>query len=173
MVSDRAWLRLVVVVHWLDGARRGGSGCRLERVVAVGLPDFPASRQVPHLNQDPLRLTKLTKRVQFLQVARSGRKYAVRGLVLQANQTPLDSRRSESDVRYGITASRRVGNAVARNRVKRRLREVARRILPFKSEPGYDYVLIGRRQTLDRPFEKLVMDLEAALRRVGCYRKAA
>jgi ribonuclease P protein component len=66
----------------------------------------------------------------------------------------------------GFTASRKIGNAVTRNRAKRRLRSAAASILLGKGKPGTDYVLIARTSTVDRPYDALVADLEAALRRV-------
>lgn len=66
----------------------------------------------------------------------------------------------------GFTASRKVGNAVIRNRAKRRLRAVAAAILPEQGRPGTDYVLIARAGTADRPYAQLLADLAAALRRV-------
>jgi ribonuclease P protein component len=70
-------------------------------------------------------------------------------------------------VRVGFTASRKVGNAVVRNRAKRRLRAVAARVLSDMGRPGTDYVLIARAATAERPFAALLDDLEAALRRVA------
>lgn len=75
-------------------------------------------------------------------------------------------------IRLGITASRKVGNAVARNRARRRLREVARLVLPASAAPGQDYVLVGRATTLQRPFAMLVADLDAALARLRARRPA-
>jgi ribonuclease P protein component len=69
-------------------------------------------------------------------------------------------------MRVGFTASRKVGNAVARNRAKRRLRAAAAAILPKVGRPGTDYVLIARAATASRPFAALVSDLAAGLRRV-------
>jgi len=70
-------------------------------------------------------------------------------------------------VRVGFTCSKKVGNAVARNRAKRRLREVARAILPQEGRDGWDYVLIGRPQvTASLPFPQLLADLSHALSRV-------
>jgi ribonuclease P protein component len=70
-------------------------------------------------------------------------------------------------IRVGFTCSKKVGNAVARNRAKRRLREVARAVLPALGQLGWDYVLVGRPAvTADRPWEALKADLEAALTRI-------
>lgn len=69
-------------------------------------------------------------------------------------------------MRIGITASKKVGNAVARNRVKRRFRALAREILPRAGIRGADHVLIGRTAALDLPYEQLKTDLLKALRRV-------
>lgn len=70
-------------------------------------------------------------------------------------------------VGVGFTCSRKVGNAVARNRAKRRLRAAARAVLPAKARPGWDYALIGRAgATAARPFALLLDDLRAALDRV-------
>ncbi len=74
-------------------------------------------------------------------------------------------------IRVGFTASRKVGNAVARNRVRRRLREVARLVLPEVAAEGRDYVLIGRPATISRPFPALLEDLRTALRRLSAARK--
>jgi ribonuclease P protein component len=63
-----------------------------------------------------------------------------------------------------------LGSAVVRNRTKRRLREVARQILPLLAKPGFDYVLIGREATAARPFAHLVEDLKLALSRVHASR---
>ncbi len=70
-------------------------------------------------------------------------------------------------IRVGFTCSKKVGNAVARNRAKRRLREIARAILPTEGQPGYDYVLVGRAtETAARNFELMKEDLVQALKKV-------
>jgi ribonuclease P protein component len=71
----------------------------------------------------------------------------------------------------GFTCSRKVGNAVARNRAKRRLRAAARAVLPETGRPGWDYVLIGRPEaTAGRAWPDLLADLRAALARVHAAR---
>jgi ribonuclease P protein component len=69
-------------------------------------------------------------------------------------------------VRVGFTASRKVGNAVLRNRAKRRLRAAATAVLTRNGRKGTDYVLIARAGTGGRPYAELVRDLEAALRQI-------
>ena len=68
--------------------------------------------------------------------------------------------------RVGYTVSKKVGNAVVRNRMKRRFRALAREILPTSGVPGADHVLIGRQSGIERPFAELRDDLLKALRKV-------
>nr|WP_237072846.1 ribonuclease P protein component [Pseudaestuariivita rosea] len=109
-----------------------------------------------------LRVEVLKKRSDFLLAARA-RRQGTKGLMLQARARGDD----DPTVRVGFTCSKKVGNAVARNRAKRRLREVARLILPQHGRAGWDYVLIGRAAaTAERPFENLQGDLIYALKQV-------
>jgi ribonuclease P protein component len=110
------------------------------------------------------RLVRLKTRSDFLRVA-AGRARAVRpGLIVQAAPRHGET---ESALRVGFTASRRVGNAVARNRAKRRLRAVAASVLPVKGKVGTDYVLIARAGTGERLYADLQKDLEGALRQLA------
>lgn len=109
------------------------------------------------------RLVRLKTRADFLRVA-AGRRRAIRpGLIVQTAPNPAGAT-AEDSVRVGFTASRKVGNAVIRNRAKRRLRAAAAAVLGESGTPGSDYVLIARAETGDRPYRDLVGDLEAALR---------
>ena len=70
-------------------------------------------------------------------------------------------------IRIGYTCSKKVGNSVARNRAKRRLRAVAAQVLPSLGQAGWDYVLIGRKDgTAQRPFPELLADLSKAVTRI-------
>ncbi|MEX2643547.1 MAG: ribonuclease P protein component [Acetobacterales bacterium] len=114
-------------------------------------------------------LSRLKRRAEFVRVTRQGRKAASAGLVLQA--APFEN--SDHDAfRVGFTVTRRVGNAVVRNRVRRRLRAVAQEIMPTGARPGFDYVLVGRAATKDRPYDALRRDLVSALGRLGLREKA-
>jgi ribonuclease P protein component len=74
-------------------------------------------------------------------------------------------------LRVGFTASRKVGNAVKRNRARRRLRAVASAVLERHAEPGMDFVLIARPATVERDYQALVGDLVAGLKRLKLYRE--
>lgn len=107
-----------------------------------------------------IKLETLKKREQFLAVQKHGKQVAAAGLVLQCRC------KGEHHPRLGFTVSKKVGNAVERNRVKRRLRALAREILPKHVKAGCDYVLVGRRAALTRPFDKLKADLTYVLHAV-------
>ena len=107
-------------------------------------------------------LEVLTKRADFVAATRQARRVHTPAFTLQ-----IRHRGDEAPPRVGYTCSKKVGNAVARNRAKRRLREIARLILPTHGRPGWDYVLVGKREaTAAREFAALKGDLIAALARV-------
>ncbi|WGW05269.1 ribonuclease P protein component [Tropicibacter oceani] len=118
-------------------------------------PDTPEAVLLP--------LHVLQKRSDFLKAARAGRAPAP-AFLLQARRRP----KGEAEgTRVGFTCSKKVGNAVARNRAKRRLREIARLVLPHAGKPGWDYVLIGRAElTATHDFVEMQQDLRRALDKV-------
>lgn len=107
-----------------------------------------------------------------MRAATKGRKWASPGLLLQVRvRDSRDASQGETaPIQVGFTASKKVGNAVTRNRAKRRLRALAEAILPEKARGGRDYVLIARSETPSRPFAKLTGDLEKALRKLDAAR---
>ena len=109
-----------------------------------------------------LRVDILTKRPDFQRASRAKR-VATPGFILQMRPRRADEP-SEAPIRVGFTCSKKVGNAVARNRAKRRLREIARLTLPQAGRAGMDYVFVGRRgATAALPFDQLLLDLARAL----------
>lgn len=104
-------------------------------------------------------LCVMRKRADYLKAA-SARRQGTNGFLLQARN------RADGDpqTRIGFTASKKIGNAVARNRAKRRLRALAREVLAPRAQPGWDYVLVARPEaTIARPYADLVTDFEQAL----------
>jgi ribonuclease P protein component len=129
---------------------------------------------------------RLKTRPEFLKVAATGAKWVTPGLVLQMRRRP-ESVGPESagpatsatgtarsigaeQLRVGFTVSRKVGNAIRRNRARRRLRAAVAEVLPEHGLAGCDYVLIGRAGTIERRYADLVADLRTALARIGTKR---
>jgi ribonuclease P protein component len=110
-------------------------------------------------------MERLRQRSDFLAAAAGGSKVAMAGFVLQALE-----RGDDGPVRVGFTVSKKVGNAVERNRVRRRLREIVRLTAAARLRSGHDYVLIGRRSALSLPFERMTQDFDQALRRLRAPR---
>jgi ribonuclease P protein component len=103
---------------------------------------------------------RLRQRADFLAAA-TGSKVPTAAFVLQTRR-----RDDSGPVRVGFTVSKKVGNAVERNRVRRRLREIVRRAAAGCLRPGHDYVLIGRRAALELPFDRMVEQFDGAIRRL-------
>lgn len=106
----------------------------------------------------PPRLQVLTKRADFL-AANSALRVARGGVVLQARPN------GGVGLRFGITVTKRIGNAVVRNRMKRRLRALVRELLPVHGLPDHDHVLIGRESGVERDFATMRAELLVALER--------
>lgn len=107
------------------------------------------------------QLPRLTRRSEFLRMTRNARKAVAPGLVLQGLDTA-----AAAPARVGFTASRKVGNAVARNRARRRLQAAACDILSARALVGWHYVLIARQATLNRSYDALLQDLDTAITRL-------
>lgn len=102
----------------------------------------------------------LTKRADFL-AANKGLRNARTGFVL------LTRPNGGEGIRYGITVTKKIGNAVVRNRMKRRFRELLRAALPDKGLADHDHVMIGRAGGVERDFARMAEELDAALDRAA------
>ena len=113
------------------------------------------------------RWRTLQQRADFLRVRAAEQRRVTPGFVLQAAPVKADAPSHDGQcLRIGFTASKKVGNAVARNRAKRRLRALADKVMASSANPAFDYVLIGRAETLSRNFALMESELRRALQRV-------
>ena len=132
---------------------RSQEALRLGRGRATAMPECNAA------------VRRLTKRRQFLRAARGNRagRPAFQLQVVEAG---------DDEPGLGLTVTKRVGNAPERNRIRRRLREAAR-ACEAAFRPQHDYVLVGRRDALSVPFDKLVGELASAVSKVHAQSKPA
>jgi ribonuclease P protein component len=105
-------------------------------------------------------MERLRQRADFLAAA-TGARAPTTAFVLQTRK-----RGDSGPIRVGFTVTKKVGNAVERNRVRRRLKAVVAGSAAGRMHPGHDYVLIGRRPALDLPFDRMIEDFAAAMRRL-------
>jgi ribonuclease P protein component len=128
-------------------------------------------------------ILRLKRREDFLRVAAARRRWVTPAFILQARErsredtaavassaaasNPASVDRTIREVRVGFTVSRKVGNAVVRNRVRRRLRSAVAAVLPERATPGYDFVLVGRVGGLTHPYDRILHDLTVALGQIG------
>ena len=113
------------------------------------------------VSPDFLLSDRLTQRKDFLRIAHAQRIHST-SFVLQ-----FRDRKDDAPMRIGFTCSKKVGNAVARNKAKRRLREIARLIMPHNGQAGHDYVLIGRANvTAKTNFAAMQAELSVALQKL-------
>lgn len=105
-------------------------------------------------------VVRLTRRPQFL-FARGGEVYRTRSLVVQARKRPKKDK--SIHIGEGFTATKKIGNAVIRNRAKRRLRAASAKLLPLYGRAGVDYVFIARQHTPTLAWDQLLDDMEKAL----------
>jgi ribonuclease P protein component len=138
--------------HGNHGRPQGGGDTARARSQTIERLTPAAGRRVP--------MERLRRRADFLAAA-GGRKIATAAFVLQALV-----RADNGPIRVGFTVSKKVGTAVERNRVRRRLKDVVKRSAAQAPRSGHDYVLIGRRAALKLPFERMIEEFKTALRRL-------
>lgn len=137
-------------------------------VLAHPIADQPGFSVADLQKSNNSALVVIPQRKDFLKAA-SARRQGTGSFLLQAR----DRRDGDALTRIGFTASKKIGNAVARNRARRRMREVARAILPEMGREGWDYVLVARpNATVTRDFSDLLADLREAFASVHRERPA-
>jgi len=119
-----------------------------------------AKPSAPEPGERSPAIAVIKRRAEFV-AANRGLRVARPGFVLLAHPN------GGLGKRYGITVTKKIGNAVVRNRMKRRFRELLRALLPAGGLPDHDHVLIGRQGGIERDFGALREDLSAALARAA------
>ena len=110
------------------------------------------------------RTYTLKRRAQFLRI-RKGARWATSAFVLEAKPRDDEAAGAGQEARFGFTVTKQIGKAVERNRIRRRLREVVRLSGGAQMKAGHDYVLIGRREALRLPFDRMSDEFAQALKR--------
>ncbi len=116
------------------------------------------------LSSSPIKVIR--KRPDFL-AANRGKRFVTPSFVLLAYRRPEDHPVVPDSIRYGITVTKKIGNAVARNRMKRRFRALLAELLPQYGIGGADHIMIGRKQDGERDFTAMKSDLEKALKHLA------
>ena len=165
MVSALAWPQLVAAGFLQTVVKKGVSACP---------PNFGGQASwfylMPTVQSNSVPITRLKRRRDFVSITRRGQKWATPGLVLQSHRRKDAETTSRDGIRVGFTVTKKVGNAVIRNRARRRLKAVAGDVIATHGQDLFDYVLIGRASTLKRPYALLVSDLKTAMQRLNAYR---
>lgn len=117
------------------------------------------------------KLTTIKNRRDFLSAGTHGRKFVVGTFILLAHRRAEDHPEPAQHWRIGFTTTKKLGGAVVRNRIRRRLREAARQALPPLVRPGFDYVLIARSKALACDFSELTRDMAFAFSKIAAKNK--
>jgi ribonuclease P protein component len=112
------------------------------------------------------RVGRLPQRADFLRLQATGRRHVTPAFILQAAERPASEDRHGPRPRVGFTVTKKIGNAVIRNRVRRRLRALAREVLLPVARADVDFVMIGRQEAIHRTYAAMADDLRKALRRL-------
>ena len=107
-------------------------------------------------------INKIRLRKDFINIQNNGNKHVCSSFIIQSFKNNSQNQPS----RFGFTASKKVGGAVERNKAKRRMRELVYSLKDKFKEFGYDYVLIARKNIVDKKFEDLKKDLNNTLKKM-------
>lgn len=111
-------------------------------------------------------ITTLKKRKDFKRLTTSGKSIKSKSFILQYKTLPDEISQEVESVRYGLTVTKKIGNAVIRNRVKRRLRPLIKDLFPTLALPFCDYVFIARHSLIDQKFDLLKKEIEISLEKI-------
>ena len=121
----------------------------------------PSADSAPADSNQPIEVIR--KRADFL-AANRGKRFVTSSFVLLAHRRRSDHSIGTAKIRYGITVTKKIGNAVARNRMKRRFRALLAQSLPRNGIAGVDHIMIGRKAVKEADFATMKADLEKGLR---------
>ncbi len=120
-----------------------------------------------------MKILQIKKSAEFRTISQKGKKFHTKTITLLSSPTPeiylqdkLTQKNAKNFCRVGYTASKAVGNAVVRNKVKRQLREIFPKLAMVYSKNHFDYVVIARQEISKVDFEKISTDLEFCLSRI-------
>ncbi len=121
----------------------------------------------------PIKILKIKKSAEFKEINKSEKKFFAKSLILICEKTSekyfyneKNSKNAKNFCRIGYTVSKKVGNAVARNKAKRRLRAIVAKLFPEFAKENYDYVIIARKQISEMKFQEIQSDLKFCLKRI-------
>lgn len=120
------------------------------------------------MKQDTLTLKK---RSDFQKIAKEGQKWVCPFFILQVKQNDFLSSISPNTLYYGVTASKKVGNAVKRNRAKRRMRALVAEFLATQAKPEFAYVVVAREKLLEASYAELQKNMLWCLKKLGCQKE--
>ncbi len=107
------------------------------------------------------QITSIKKRKDFLEIAKTSLKFPCKSMVLMSLKNE-----NSSEMRLGLTVSKKIGTAVVRNLIKRRLRNACAVIMPLKANSEFSYVIIARQQIVNLSFSEIMRDLNYCFKKI-------
>ena len=104
-------------------------------------------------------LKTIKKRIDFVKISKKGKRFFTQGFILQKYKRGFSSKEKENAARVGFTITKKVGNAVVRNKIKRRFRAIIKEVLNNYLKKNYDYVIIANKKSLVMNYKELKNDV--------------